>query len=82
MLYSPDYMPFENRHWIETTHKCFGGEPDPANPPGDFDPARWGTETLIEGANVGLVRNGPKPSPNIPWVSNVRERQRTRRTGA
>jgi hypothetical protein len=40
MLYPLDYMPFENRHWIETTHKYFTGEPDPANPPGDIDPAR------------------------------------------
>lgn len=40
MLYSPEYMPFENRHWIETTHKYCTGEPDPANPPGDIDPAK------------------------------------------
>jgi hypothetical protein len=40
MLYSLDYMPFENQHWTETTHKGFAGEPDAANPPGDIDPAR------------------------------------------
>jgi hypothetical protein len=40
LLYPPDYMPFENRHWIETTHRYFAGAPDPANPPGDIDPAR------------------------------------------
>jgi hypothetical protein len=33
-------MLFENKHWIERTHKYFAGEPDSAHPPGDIDPAR------------------------------------------
>lgn len=38
MLYSLDYMPFENGHWINETNPMFIGSPDAANPPGDIDP--------------------------------------------
>src|SRR5262245_3350982 len=40
MLYSLDYMPVENRFCIEMAGNWFAGAPDPANPPGDIDPAQ------------------------------------------
>ena len=37
-LYSLDYMPFENKHWLNEINPMFIGKSDVANPPGDIDP--------------------------------------------
>ena len=38
MLYSLDYMPFENKNWVDETDPMFIGYADAAAPPGDIDP--------------------------------------------
>jgi hypothetical protein len=39
-LYALDYMPFENKHWLDQTYPSFLGVPDLDRPPGDIDPKR------------------------------------------
>jgi hypothetical protein len=40
VLYAADYMPFENKHWLNQKDPRFLGSPDYDNPPGDIDPKR------------------------------------------
>jgi hypothetical protein len=37
-LYSIEYMPIENKHWLNETKPMFVGVPDSEIPPGDIDP--------------------------------------------
>ena len=49
-LYSLEYMPLENKYWVNQTNPMFIGEPDAANPPGDIDPHQ---SILIGGLGIG-----------------------------
>ena len=52
-LYTLDYMPFENRHWLVQRHPFFLGCPDPVKAPGDIDPM---LSVLIGDLGVGYDR--------------------------
>ncbi len=52
-LYTLDYMPFENRHWLKATSRISPGTADLEKPPGDIDPKR---SILIGDLGVGYDR--------------------------